>query len=111
MKRTLTVAFVFAMLFPPAGTAQEGNALATRPGWELGVQAANYRYLEPDFAKLSGNRAGIVAAGTSTSAAGVFSRFDFRFCCSAWCDSKANLADIQGVLAVGRKFSFHESAR
>jgi len=78
MKKTLTVAFVFAMLFPPAGTAQEGNALATRPGWELGVQAADYQYLEPDFAKLSGNRVGIVAAGTSASAAGVFSRFDFR---------------------------------
>jgi len=68
----------FAVLFPAAGTAQERSPLATRPGWELGAQAARYRYLEPDFAKLSGNRAGIVAAGTAVSAAGVFSRFDFR---------------------------------
>ena len=58
--------------------AAESNPLATRPGWELGGQVAHYQYLEPDFAKLSGNRAGIVAAGTAVSAAGVFSRFDFR---------------------------------
>jgi hypothetical protein len=61
-----------------AQTATQPNPLATRPGWELGAQAARYRYLEPDFAKLSGNRVGIVAAGTAVSAAGVFSRLEFR---------------------------------
>ncbi len=61
-----------------AQTATAPNPLATRPGWELGAQAAHYKYLEPDFAKLSGNRVGIVAVGTAVSAAGVFSRFDFR---------------------------------
>ena len=61
-----------------AGTSPEANPLATRPGWELGGQIAHYRYLEPDFAKLSGNRAGIVVTGTAVSTAGVFSRFDFR---------------------------------
>jgi len=68
----------FTVLVPAAGSAQESSPLATRPGWELGAQAARYRYLEPDFAKLSGNRMGIVAAGTAVSTAGVFSRFDFR---------------------------------
>jgi len=61
-----------------AQTAPQPNPLATRPGWEIGAQAAHYQYLEPDFAKLGGNRAGIVAVGTAVSAAGVFSRFDFR---------------------------------
>ena len=77
MKKLLALAS-FAVLFAEVSTAQEGGPLATRPGWELGAQAARYRYLEPDFAKLSGNRTGIVAAGTAVSAAGVFSRFDFR---------------------------------
>jgi hypothetical protein len=78
MKKLLAGASVFAVLFPATGTAQEGNPLATRPGWELGGQAARYRYLEPDFAKLSGDRVGIVAARTFTNAAGVFSRIDYR---------------------------------
>jgi hypothetical protein len=78
MKNILTLASFLAVLFPAAGTAQEDNPLATRPGWELGGQAANYRYLEPDFAKLSGNRVSLVAARTFTNAAGVFSRIDYR---------------------------------
>jgi len=78
MKKLLTAACVVAVLFPEAGMAQEGNPLATRPGWELGGQAAHYRYLEPDFAQVSGNRVGIVAARTFTNAAGVFSRIDYR---------------------------------
>jgi len=78
MKKILTAASVFAVLFPAAGTAQEGNPLLTRPGWELGGQAAHYWYEEPDFAKLSGNRVGIVVARTFTDASGFFSRIDLR---------------------------------
>ena len=78
MKKTLTVASVFTALFTAAGTAQESSPLLTRPGWEAGAQAAHYRYLEPDFAKLTGNHAGVVVARNFTNAEGVFSRIDFR---------------------------------
>jgi len=78
LRKIPTAALVFAALFPAAGTAQEGSPLLTRPGWEAGAQAAHYRYLEPDFAQLTGNHAGIVVARNFTSAEGVFSRIDFR---------------------------------
>ena len=78
MRKILTAASAFAVLFAGAGTAQESNPLATRPGWEIGGQAAQYWYEEPDFAKLSGNRVGIVVAGTFSDTSGVFSRIDFR---------------------------------
>jgi len=55
-----------------------GELLATRPGLELGVQAAYYRYEEPDIMKLSGNRGGLVGAYTFTDARRLFSRIDVR---------------------------------
>lgn len=57
--------------------AQQPDPLATRNGWELGVQAAWYEYLEPDFAELSGNRLGLSAARTF-SGSGLFEKFDLR---------------------------------
>jgi len=64
LKTILTVASVFAVLFSAAGTAQEGDPLLTRRGWEVGGQLAHYHYEEPDFAKLIGNRGGVVGAYT-----------------------------------------------
>jgi len=63
LKKILTVA-VFAVLFAAAATAQEGDPLLTRRGWEVGGQFAHYHYEEPDFAKLIGTRGGIVGAYT-----------------------------------------------
>jgi len=55
-----------------------GEPLATRPGLELGVQAAYYRYEQPDIMTLSGPRGGIVGAYTFTDAHRLFSRIDVR---------------------------------
>jgi len=76
MRRTLEAAAI--LLASSAALAQEPNPLSTRPGWELGVQGSRYEYTEPDFAKLSGNRLGLVAARTWTDAAGLFGKIDYR---------------------------------
>ncbi len=57
----LLLAISSAALAQPA-TAP--NPLATRRGFEVGGQIAHYHYEEPDFAKLIGNRAGLVGAYT-----------------------------------------------
>ena len=57
----LLLAIPFAAL---AQTAPAPNPLATRRGFEAGGQIAHYHYEEPDFAKLIGNRAGLVGAYT-----------------------------------------------
>jgi hypothetical protein len=62
----------------PAAIAQDFNPLSTRPGWELGVQGARYEYKEPDIAKLTGNRLGLVATRTWTDESGLFGKIDFR---------------------------------
>ena len=64
MKKILTVASVFAVLFTAAAAAQEGDPLLTRRGFEVGGQLAHYHYEEPDFAKFIGNRGGLVGAYT-----------------------------------------------
>ena len=51
---------------------------ATRPGWEVGGQIAHYEYLEPDLAKLGGNRGGATGAYTYADPRGLFSRIDVR---------------------------------
>ena len=66
MKKILAIATVLSAVCP-AASAQDGrDPLLTRPGLELGVQAAHYHYEEPDFAKLIGFRVGGVGAFTFT---------------------------------------------
>ena len=50
-----------------AQTSPEPNPLATRRGFELGAQLAQYHYEEPSFAQFTGSRAGIVGAYTFPS--------------------------------------------
>ena len=64
-----------------AGYAQETgapNPLLTRGGWEVGGQVAHYRYEEPGFMKLEGERVGVVGAYTYTMPNRVYSRVDLR---------------------------------
>jgi len=61
-----------------AQTAPPADPLSTRPGWETGLQASRYRYEEPDFAKLTGNRAGLSAAYTEVDGR-AFGRFEARY--------------------------------
>jgi hypothetical protein len=66
VKKILSAAAVLAAVCP-AAFAQDGrDRLLTRPGWEVGAQAAHYHYEEPDFMTLIGLRAGGVGAFTFT---------------------------------------------
>ena len=67
-----------ALLSGPAPSNAANEPLATRPGLELGVQAARYRYEEPGFMKLLGNRGGLMGAYTFTNSRGAFSRIEIR---------------------------------
>jgi hypothetical protein len=69
-----------AAILPPAYAqgAAPYNPLVTQSGWEIGVQASKYKYEEPDFMNLEGNRGGAVAAYTFTNAARVYNRIDLR---------------------------------
>ena len=78
MKKILATAAVLVALFPATGAAQR-DPLLTRPGLEVGVQAADYRYVEPGLMKLSGERGGVFGAYTFTNdTRGLFSRIDVR---------------------------------
>jgi hypothetical protein len=61
-----------------AQTAPEPNPPATRRGFEVGVQLADYHYEEPNFAKYTGSRVGLVGAYTFTLANRAFFRVDGR---------------------------------
>ena len=66
MKKILAVAAVLSAVCP-AAFAQDGrDPLLTRPGLEVGAQAAHYHYEEPNVAKLIGLRVGGVGAFTFT---------------------------------------------
>jgi hypothetical protein len=80
MKAPVVVVAMLGAAFAAANTqaSASNDRLATRPGWEVGGQVAHYRYLEPGFMKLEGDRAGILGAYTFTGAGGLFSRIDVR---------------------------------
>lgn len=62
-----------------AAAAAQRDPLATRGGWEAGVQASTYKYEEPNFARLEGDRVGASGAYTFTAANRAFSRLEGRF--------------------------------
>jgi len=69
---------VAAAVWTVAAFAQ-GERLATRGGWEVGVQAAGYEYDEPFFATLEGERAGVSVAYTFLAKDEVHSRIEARY--------------------------------
>jgi len=76
-----TVIAITALLTAAAAIAQPSptaDPRFTRPGWEIGAQAADYRYEEPEIAKLTGSRAGVVGAYTYTDQTHVFSKLEAR---------------------------------
>jgi len=80
MKTPVAVVAMLGAAFAAANAqaSASNDHLATRPGWEVGGQVAHYRYLEPGFMKLEGDRAGILGAYTFAGAGGLFSRIDVR---------------------------------
>ena len=61
-----------------AGTSAGLDPLATRRGFELGAQLAQYHYEEPSFAQFTGSRVGILGAYTFTPANRMFVKVDGR---------------------------------
>ncbi len=77
MKKILAIAAVLSAASSAAFAQDTRDPLLTRPGLEVGVQAAHYHYEEPDFAKLIGLRTGGVGAFTFTQG-GAFFKADAR---------------------------------
>jgi len=79
MKKVILAAALFATIHTPVATqAGQRDALLTKDGWDLGGQTATYHYEEPDFAKLTGERIGVVGAYAGTDASHFYSRIDGR---------------------------------
>jgi hypothetical protein len=75
------VVAIAAATWMAAGQAQapaQRNSLATKVGWELGAQAARYRYEEPGLMRLKGDRAGVAAAYTARSVGEFHARIEAR---------------------------------
>lgn len=79
MGRVIPAVTLLAVISTTA-VAQSGqpDPLLTRRGWEVGAQGSKYKYEEPDFMNLEGNRAGIVGAYTFTAPNRVYNRIDAR---------------------------------
>ncbi len=79
LKKILAGAAVLSAISPAvAQISSQLEPLATRRGWEVGGQLAQYHYEEPNFAKYTGTRGGIVGAYTFTRADRMFLRVDGR---------------------------------
>ena len=74
----LGVLLAAAAALAMAQDAAPRDPLLTRPGWEVGGQVSKYKYEEPDFMNLKGERIGVVGAYTSTIPNRVYSRIDGR---------------------------------
>lgn len=59
--------------------AEGANPLATRGGFEIGGQISDYKYDEPNFAKLTGYKLGVAGAYAKTYANGAFARGEVRY--------------------------------
>jgi outer membrane protein with beta-barrel domain len=77
MKKILAALAALSVIFP-ARAETAADPLATRSGWEVGGQIAQYHYEEPDVAKITGFRGGFVGAYTFTSPNRLFFRVDGR---------------------------------
>jgi len=74
----LATALLAAICTTAAAQTGQPDPLLTRRGWEVGGQVAKYQYEEPNFAKLTGERGGVVGAYTFTSPNRVYNRIDGR---------------------------------
>jgi hypothetical protein len=76
--RAKFLAAIAAAAWASAAAAQ-GDRLATRGGWETGLQAATYEYEEPDFALLEGERLGVSGSYTFLGEHRLHSRIEARY--------------------------------
>lgn len=78
MRWGAATAGLVAAVCASAALAQR-DPLATRGGWELGLQAAGYEYDEPLFATLEGERIGVSAAYTALGPDYLHTRLEARY--------------------------------
>ena len=86
-----------------AGPAWPQDPLATRAGWELGGQLAQYRYEEPGLMELEGPRLGVSVAWSATTPRRAFARLEGRFSYGALdYRGSGTLTDVPDYLLEGR---------
>jgi hypothetical protein len=78
MRKAATVLGLVAAAWTCAALAQR-DPLATRGGWEIGLQAAGYEYDEPNFALLEGERVGVSGSYTFLGQGRLHSRLEVRY--------------------------------
>lgn len=78
MRRGAAAAGLMAAVCATAALAQR-DPLATRGGWELGLQGSAYEYEEPDFALLEGERLGATLSHTFLGPDYIHSRIEGRY--------------------------------
>lgn len=75
----IRLAWALILALAAGAALAQRDPLATRGGWELGVQAAGYEYDEPFFATLEGERVGVSGSVTFTGADYLYSRLEGRY--------------------------------
>jgi hypothetical protein len=78
MRGMATAAGLAAALWAGSALAQR-EPLATRGGWEVGLQAAGYKYDEPFFATLEGERIGVSGSYAFVGPDYLYSRLEGRY--------------------------------
>jgi len=78
MRRGTAVAGLIAAVCTTAAVAQR-DPLATRGGWEVGLQGSTYEYEEPAFALLEGDRFGVTGSYTFLGPEHIHSRIEARY--------------------------------
>lgn len=101
-------AAVAAAVWACAAAAQD-DPLATRGGWELGLQLSTYEYEEPDFALLEGERVGVSGAYTFLGKERFHSRIEARYSYGELdYTGSGTLADVPDHLFEGRALALWE---
>jgi hypothetical protein len=78
MRKLAAVAGLMAAVCTTAAVAQR-DPLATRGGWEVGLQGSAYEYEEPDFALLEGGRFGVTGSYTFLGPDHLHSHIEARY--------------------------------
>lgn len=82
MRKTATVIALVAAAWACAAMGQvpaKRDPLATKGGWEAGLQGATYEYEEPNFALLEGERLGVTGSYTFLGPDYIHSRIEARY--------------------------------
>lgn len=79
MRTGIGLAGLVAAVFATTAALAQRDPLATRGGWEVGLQGSTYEYEEPNFALLEGERVGATGAVTFLGPDYIHSRIEGRY--------------------------------